>query len=532
MNMNISNKPQYNNLKFQNNKFIRNTKINSNVNNVLIITSKYIVNFANEIKLYLSIYFSNIDVKVIDNTPLENQIIKDVINKQTYLIVIGVANIKKYDLLNHVSNNIAIIQTEQINILDKTFGGNKQTYIDFFNKFAYLYDYNLDNKQFLKNNTKIINPPINYYLYISETKDIDVLFIGTLNNRRDKIIKELNKKNIKITVISNSFGNELISHIKRSKVIINIHIDKESIFEIFRIHEILPYNTHIISETIKNHETINKYKDFVNFVPIINDNLDNINILENLIQIKLQNKYEKNPLLEKFIFKNNIEFYKELEYIARKIFNIKTNINVDPRLIDNSKEYKNILKINDTINSELKLLDHINQKISIFDTNANFEKDINKNLVIELDKAKNNLESNKSKKNKLELENISENDKLNKLHISINDINVKINNTQDKINNLKKEHLEIEKRESTIINKVNSISNNKNNKEKIVNDNQTTLNTLIYNHNNAINLAIQIQSNSFDFVKECERHARENLEKAKRKENKSKKQYIKVKPKI
>ena len=68
--MNISNKPQYNNLKFQNNKFIRNTKIKSNVNNVLIITSKYIVNFANEIKLYLSIYFSNIDVKVIDNTPL------------------------------------------------------------------------------------------------------------------------------------------------------------------------------------------------------------------------------------------------------------------------------------------------------------------------------------------------------------------------------------------------------------------------------------------------------------------------------
>ena len=45
-------------------------------------------------------------------------------------------------------------------------------------------------------------------------------------------------------------------------------------------------------------------------------------------------------------------------------------------------QYKNILKINDTINSELKLLDHINQKINIFNRNSDFEKDINKNLFL------------------------------------------------------------------------------------------------------------------------------------------------------
>ena len=513
----MNNMPQYNNFVLKNNKNTWQPKKEAETDTIIIITSKYIINFTNEIKEYLSMYFSQIYVKVVDNTPIEDQLFKNVINKSAYLLVIGVTNIKNYNLLKHVSNNIAIIQTEQLNILDKTFGSGKNQYIEFFNSFPYLYDYNVDNKEFLKNNTRIINPPINYYVYISEKKEIDVLFIGSLNHRRDKILKELSKKNIKLEVISNKFGNELHSYIKKSKVIINIHIDKDSIFEIFRIHEILPYNTHIISESINNSETVDKYKDFVDFVPIINDNLDNIDNLKNSIEKKLKMDYKKPTSLEKFIFKNNIEFYKELEYISRKIFNKQTNINVDPTLINNSEEHKNVVKINDKINSQLILLNHITQKINNFNKNSEFEKDINKNLFNELDKTKHLLDDVKAKKKKLEEETKIENNKVKELNQSIKHNNNEINIHEDKINNLQNEHSKIEERESIIINKQNSILHNKNSLDKIVKNNQIMLNTYTNDHNDAINLAIDIQANSFEFIKECEQQAKNNLEKAKEK---------------
>ena len=335
-----------------------------NLKNIYIVSSNYTLSFANKLKDYISRYRLNIEIIIINNDVIKENIIRSVIKNDVSLIVIGFANIKNYDIFYHIKDKIVVIQTEQIHNLENQFNGNKNNYIEFISNFKYLYDYNIQNQDLYYNKFKIINIPINYYIFHSEIKDIDVLFIGTLNLRRKKILDYLESKNINVKIVSNIFHNDLTEYIKKSKTVINLHIDKKAIFEYFRINDIISYNTHIISETVKNESVINDYKNFVNFVPIINDDLSNIDILIKTINTFIKKKYTKHPDLEAFILKNNINFNKEVEFFSRKLFNIKTDIILNPSLANDSAEYKNKLLLKQEIDTQNKLLNHINLQIN------------------------------------------------------------------------------------------------------------------------------------------------------------------------
>ena len=75
-----------------------------------------------------------------------------------------------------------------------------------------------------------------------------------------------------------------------------------SLLELFRLHEILPYDVNTISEKTFEDSLIEKYKSHIDFIPIINEDLSNIDFLYSII--------EKN--LNKDKIKQRLNFIKNL----------------------------------------------------------------------------------------------------------------------------------------------------------------------------------------------------------------------------
>lgn len=103
-----------------------------------------------------------------------------------------------------------------------------------------------------KDNTKL-SCLINAYdsdlhrkLYLS--KDIDVLFIGSITERRRNILNDL-KNRIQITICENVYAEQFVELVNRAKIVINIHSAKHLDTET-RVFEVLGCGTFLLSEKL------------------------------------------------------------------------------------------------------------------------------------------------------------------------------------------------------------------------------------------------------------------------------------------
>jgi hypothetical protein len=175
-----------------------------------------------------------------------------------HLLVTGVASLPP-------AGKYALYQLEQLN--DKGIG-NVQPPISFNALFCRLilqslvtFDYTQVNlkhyPEACRHKLRVLTPPI---LPMSRTKsnkpkpkDIDVMFYGTANSRRNIILgllkDELQSHGYNMTVVSALFGAELLDHIARSKVVLNVHYYANSIFESDRVHTALRFpDVRVVSE--------------------------------------------------------------------------------------------------------------------------------------------------------------------------------------------------------------------------------------------------------------------------------------------
>ena len=98
-----------------------------------------------------------------------------------------------------------------------------------------VWDYDEQNIEILKLirpdvKLHILKPYKDWSVYKPVEKDIDILFYGSMNEHRAKILNELKKK-YKVVVFSyqnNQNWNNLDSYILRSKILLNIHFYYES----------------------------------------------------------------------------------------------------------------------------------------------------------------------------------------------------------------------------------------------------------------------------------------------------------------
>lgn len=135
-----------------------------------------------------------------------------------------------------------------------------------------VWDYDEQNIEVLKlirSDVKlhILKPYKDWSVYKLVEKDIDILFYGTLNEHRAKILNELKKK-YKVAVIQTWDGRVLDSYIMRSKVLLNLHFYYESSMqEQARMIRWIGAPCRIVSEkSYKNYLGVEEmnYEDLVN----------------------------------------------------------------------------------------------------------------------------------------------------------------------------------------------------------------------------------------------------------------------------
>ncbi len=81
-----------------------------------------------------------------------------------------------------------------------------------------------------------------------QDQDIDILFYGSLNERRQQVIEGLVNAGMKVVSASNLYGQERDDLISRSKIVLNLHYYAAQVFEVVRVSYLLANRQFVISE--------------------------------------------------------------------------------------------------------------------------------------------------------------------------------------------------------------------------------------------------------------------------------------------
>jgi len=180
----------------------------------------------------------------------------------------------------HLPQNFIAFQMEQ-SVHSRWF---TPEYFSILEKASSIFEYSTKNIEYLLQNgipyQKIFFLPIrplpeysNYLLKHNynlnhKNRNIDVLFYGDPNcDRRKKFLTKL-EENFDVKIASEVFGEQLVSLIKASKVVVNVHYYEGALLETTRICETLSIGTPIVSEESVDFSEHQDLKEVVKFSPI------------------------------------------------------------------------------------------------------------------------------------------------------------------------------------------------------------------------------------------------------------------------
>jgi hypothetical protein len=135
-----------------------------------------------------------------------------------------------------------------------------------------VWDYNQKNAAALGalgvNVEKIV--PIGYVKELtripySERRDIDVLFFGSMNQRRREVIDRLQASGLNAAAVFGVYGKDRDLLISRSKLLINVHYYESKVLEIVRISYLLANRCAVLSEISSDHREDAAFADGVAF---------------------------------------------------------------------------------------------------------------------------------------------------------------------------------------------------------------------------------------------------------------------------
>lgn len=187
-----------------------------------------------------------------------------------YNIILG-CNLLPSSNVNLPRHSI-LYNLEQISLDSSWFSSDL---LQFFRNYP-LWDYSERNLKALTKMgiTNVQHLPVGFTSKTSELpqvdQDIDVLFYGSINQRRKHIIDQLINKGIKVKVINGLYGYPRDQLIARSKIIINIHFYEAKVFEIVRISHLLANSKFVISETGPDSEDQQYFHPGLVFTPYDN----------------------------------------------------------------------------------------------------------------------------------------------------------------------------------------------------------------------------------------------------------------------
>ena len=97
-------------------------------------------------------------------------------------------------------------------------------------------------------------------------QDIDVLFYGSINDRRQQILSVLESEGVKVHVAFKVYGADRDALIARAKIVLNLHFYPAKVFEVVRVFYLLANQCFVISERGGNPIEEAEFSDGVVFV--------------------------------------------------------------------------------------------------------------------------------------------------------------------------------------------------------------------------------------------------------------------------
>ena len=162
--------------------------------------------------------------------------------------------------------NTIIFNTEQ---LPENSTWNSQTYKEMLLK-NYVWDYSSTNLSLIGHNNKAL---IEFYyekklarIIPTHDKKIDLLFYGSLNERRINILKKLERSGLVVKVSTNLYGEARDALLSESLAVLNLHYYDSQIFQQIRCFYPLTNNIPVISEDYPNYSAPEIYSDVI-FTP-------------------------------------------------------------------------------------------------------------------------------------------------------------------------------------------------------------------------------------------------------------------------
>jgi len=137
-----------------------------------------------------------------------------------------------------------------------------------------IWDYSTQNIEFFKaqgiENIKYLE--LGYQselsrIEIKAVQDIDVLFYGSINDRRAKVLDALKSSGLNVHTIFGIYGKDRDDLIARSKLVLNLHYYDSEIFEVVRVFYLLSNSIPVVGEINPATLVSDVYKNSVLGVP-------------------------------------------------------------------------------------------------------------------------------------------------------------------------------------------------------------------------------------------------------------------------
>jgi len=154
--------------------------------------------------------------------------------------------------------NVVVYNFEQFDTKSNWFNSS---YVSLLKNKPY-WDYSKTNIEALRKvypEAKATHVPFAYdssldYTYVArdvfrvKPKDIDVLFFGSMNDRRAKVLDKIKSMGLNVQAVFGVYGPELSVLIHRSKLVLNMHYYDSSVFEAVRVIPLLASRVPVVSE--------------------------------------------------------------------------------------------------------------------------------------------------------------------------------------------------------------------------------------------------------------------------------------------
>ena len=194
-----------------------------------------------------------------------NEVLQDSIN-----IIVGSHLIPATETVHFPASSI-ILNTEPL-FSQQNMGWSERV-VDFASVHK-VWDYNARNIENLKARG-IVNAQLMQIGYQSELErvqkspqqDIDVMFYGSYNERRQAILAQLRERGLNVASLFGVYGEERDAFVSRAKVVLNMHYYDQHVFEIVRVFYLLTNSKVVVAEVGVNTSVEERFRAGLECVP-------------------------------------------------------------------------------------------------------------------------------------------------------------------------------------------------------------------------------------------------------------------------